>query len=131
MTRWTSKTITLQIGTKWTYKLELREESEAGPRTDVVLGRGAFSSEQEAKSAGDAHLKAEIEKRAQQVSPCYALTSEEGLTHADDSRERVSSSASEEDDRARALSDWEGEGGYSGAGKVESAEQKHEKCVNS
>jgi len=32
----------------------------------------------------------------------------------EDSRERASSSASEEDDRARVLSDWEGEGGASG-----------------
>jgi 4-carboxymuconolactone decarboxylase len=35
----------------------------------------------------------------------------------DDSRERVNLSASEEDDRARVLSDWEAEGGASGSGK--------------
>jgi hypothetical protein len=57
MTRWTGKTITLQIGAKWTYKLELKEESEPSPCADVVFGRGAFSSEQEAEAAGDAHFK--------------------------------------------------------------------------
>ena len=35
----------------------------------------------------------------------------------EDSLQRVNSSASEEDDRARVLSDWEGEGGASGAEK--------------
>ena len=45
----------------------------------------------------------------------------------DDSRERASSSATEEDDRARVLSNWEGEGGASGAERVESVEQKLEK----
>jgi DNA-directed RNA polymerase subunit RPC12/RpoP len=35
----------------------------------------------------------------------------------DDSREKVNLSASEEDDRARVLSDWEGEGGASDAEK--------------
>jgi hypothetical protein len=62
MARWTGQTATLQIGAKWTYKLELREESSG--QTDVVLGRGAFNSEQEAKAAGDTHLKAEIEKHS-------------------------------------------------------------------
>jgi len=33
------------------------------------------------------------------------------------SREKVNLSASEEDERARVLSDWEGEGGSSGTGK--------------
>jgi len=108
--------ITLQIGKKWTYKLELQEESEAGPRIDVVFGRGAFSSEQEAKTAGDAHLKAEIEKRSQQA----AVTSQERPSQSATSGEMVNSSASEEDDRARALSDWEGEGGSAGTGKLES-----------
>lgn len=39
------------------------------------------------------------------------------LSPNDDSREVVNSSASEEDDRARVLSDWEGEGGRFGRGK--------------
>ena len=42
---------------------------------------------------------------------------EDSQTQSDDSRERINSSASEEDERARALSDWEGEGGASGAKK--------------
>ena len=120
MTRWTGKTITLQVGKKWTYKLELQEESEAGPRTDVVFGREAFSSEQEAKTAGDVHLKAEIEKRSQQALPFFAVTSLKRPSQSDTSGETVNSSASEEDDRARALSDWEGEGGSAGTGKLES-----------
>jgi len=64
MTRWTGEAITLRIGAKWTYKLALREESVPTPRTEVVLGRSTFKSEQEAKAAGDADLKAEIEKRS-------------------------------------------------------------------
>src|SRR5438874_2880433 len=47
-----------------------------------------------------------------------------GQTQSDDSGQGTNSSASEEDDRARVLSDWEGEGGASGAEKVESVEQK-------
>jgi len=57
----TGEAITLRIGAKWTYKLELREESVPTPRTEVLLGRGRFNSEQEAKAAD---LKAEIEKRS-------------------------------------------------------------------
>ena len=64
MARWTGQTITLQIGAKWNYKLELREESDTGGRSDIVLGRATFNSEQEAKAGGDAHLKAEIERRS-------------------------------------------------------------------
>jgi len=56
-------------------------------------------------------------KVEQQVSPCHAVTAEESQTQSDDSRERVNSSANEEDDRARMLSDWEEEGGASGAEK--------------
>jgi|GEM_PF-198205 len=65
----------------------------------------------------------------QQVSPFYAVTSEKGQTQSEDSGRGTNSSASEEDDRARVLSDWEGEGGASGAEKVESVEQKLEKSV--
>ena len=64
MARWKGEVITLRVGTKWTYKLELREESETNPRTELVLGRGTFTTEQEAKTAGDADLKSEIEKRS-------------------------------------------------------------------
>ena len=64
MARWTGEAITLRIGAKWTYKLELREESVPTPQTELVLGRGTFSTEQEAKATGDADLKAEIEKRS-------------------------------------------------------------------
>jgi len=56
-------------------------------------------------------------KVEQQTSPFYAVTSKKSHSQNDDSRERVNLSVSEEDDRARVLSDWEGEGGASGAEK--------------
>jgi hypothetical protein len=66
-------------------------------------------------------------KVEQQVSPSYAVTSKKSQSSAqengippsqnEDSRERVNLSASEEDDRARVLSDWESEGGASRAEK--------------
>ena len=56
-------------------------------------------------------------KVEQQVSPVYAVTSQKSQSQNEDSQERVNLSASEEDDRARVLSDWEGEGGASGAEK--------------
>jgi putative FmdB family regulatory protein len=56
-------------------------------------------------------------KVQQQVSPAYAVTSKKSQSQNNASRERVNLSASEEDDRARVLSDWEGEGGASGAEK--------------
>jgi putative FmdB family regulatory protein len=46
-----------------------------------------------------------------QVTPPYTVTSNKRQNQNNNSRERVNSSASEEDDRARVLSDWEGEGG--------------------
>jgi len=54
-------------------------------------------------------------KLERQVSPLYAVTSKNSRSQNDDSRESISLSASEEDDRARVLSDWEGEGGAPGA----------------
>jgi putative FmdB family regulatory protein len=56
-------------------------------------------------------------KVEQQASPFYAVTSQEIPSQNRASRENVNLSASEEDDRARVLSDWEGEGGTSGTGK--------------
>ena len=55
--------------------------------------------------------------RKLEVSPLYTVTSKKSRSQNDDSRERVNLSASEEDDRARVLSDWEGEGGAPGAKK--------------
>jgi len=67
-------------------------------------------------------------KLEQQVSPFYAVTSKKSRSQNDDSRERVNLSASEEDDRARVLSDWESEGGASRAEKQtdNAAEEKPE-----
>jgi len=53
----------------------------------------------------------------QRFSSLHAVTSRKNRTPNCASREKVNLSASEEDDRARALSDWEGEGGASGARK--------------
>jgi putative FmdB family regulatory protein len=55
-------------------------------------------------------------KVEQQVSS-NAVNFKSSQSRNDASRETVNSSASEEDDRARVLSDWEGEGGASGAEK--------------
>ena len=56
-------------------------------------------------------------KVQQQASPAYAVAPEKSQSQKDVLRESVNLSASEEDDRARVLSDWEGEGGASGAEK--------------
>lgn len=64
MGRWTGETVTLQVGPKWTYKLRLEERTETGPRSTLVVGTKTFDSEQDAKTAGDVHLKAELEKRS-------------------------------------------------------------------
>ena len=64
MGRCTGETIAVQFGARWTYKLRIEEEREGGPRTSLVLGTKAFDSEQEAKAAGDAHLREEISKHS-------------------------------------------------------------------
>ena len=64
MERWRGETITVQIGAKWTYKLRLEEQTGTGAHSQLVLGDKIFDTPEEAKAAGDAHLKAEIEKRS-------------------------------------------------------------------
>ncbi len=64
MERWTGETITLQLGAKWTYKLRLEEQTDRGPETKLVLATRVFDTEQEARSAGDSHLKAELARRS-------------------------------------------------------------------
>ncbi len=59
---WTGESITLPIGGAWTYKLRLEHQTSA--QSNLVFGRKLFNTEQEAKAAGDAHLKDEIEKRS-------------------------------------------------------------------
>jgi uncharacterized Zn finger protein (UPF0148 family) len=56
----------------------------------------------------------DVEQRSPSFEP---VTSKKSRTEDYDSREKVNLSASEEDDRARVLSDWEGEGGSPGTGK--------------
>ena len=64
MARWTGETITMQVGAQWTYKLRLLEQVEINPRSQLVLSQKMFSTEEEARSAGDVHLQSEIEKRS-------------------------------------------------------------------
>ena len=64
MGRWTGQTTTLQVGPKWTYKLRLEEQTGTGTQSHLVLGDRTFDTQPEAQSAGEAHLKAEIEKRS-------------------------------------------------------------------
>ena len=64
MARWTGEIITMQVGPKWTYKLKLEEQAGGGPMSHLILGQGIYATEQEARSAADAHLKVEIERRS-------------------------------------------------------------------
>ncbi len=64
MGRWRGETITVPIGARWTYKLKLEEQTEAGAQSNLVLGMKVFDTQEEAKVAGDAHLKQEIDKRS-------------------------------------------------------------------
>lgn len=64
MARWTGETITMQVGPKWAYKLKLEEQTDAGPTSHLILGQGIYATQQEARSAAEAHLKAEIEQRS-------------------------------------------------------------------
>lgn len=51
----------MQVGPRWTYKLRLQEE---GGQSALVLAQQSFATQEEAKAAGDQHLKSEIEKRS-------------------------------------------------------------------
>ena len=64
MTRWTGKTITLQIGAKRTYKLELKEESEPSPRATWSSAGARSAVNRKQKPPETPILKAEIEKRS-------------------------------------------------------------------
>lgn len=54
----------MQVGPKWTYKLRLERETEAGPQSQLVLGSNIFDTQEDARMAGEAHLKAEIDARS-------------------------------------------------------------------
>lgn len=64
MARWTGESITMQVGPKWTYKLRLERETEAGPQSQLVLGSNIFDTQEDARMAGEAHLEAEIDARS-------------------------------------------------------------------
>ncbi len=63
MVRWKGETITVQVGDKWTYKLRLEEDTGAGAQSKLFLATKVFDTQEEAKTAGDAHLKEELDKR--------------------------------------------------------------------
>jgi len=65
MGRWTGEVVPMQAGCNWTYKLRL-QESGGETRSELVLGRGVFPSEEEARAVGETQLKDEIAKRAAQ-----------------------------------------------------------------
>lgn len=54
----------MQVGPKWTYKLRLEMQTTGGPKSQLVLGKGVFSTEEAAREAGAEHLKSELEKRS-------------------------------------------------------------------
>jgi hypothetical protein len=64
MGRWTGEAISMPVGPKWTYKLRLEEQTEVSAQSHLVLGGKLSATEQEARSAGEAHLKEEIERRS-------------------------------------------------------------------
>lgn len=64
MAGWTGEVVPMAVGCNWTYKLKLAGETPEGSKTELVLGRGVFPSEEEARASGEAHLKSEIEKRS-------------------------------------------------------------------
>jgi hypothetical protein len=64
MARWTGEIITMRVGGKWAYKVRLLEQIEVDPRSELVLSKRLFATEEEARAAGEAHLQSEIEKRS-------------------------------------------------------------------
>ncbi len=64
MGRSKGETITVQVGAKWTYKLRLEEETGTGAQSKLLLATKVFDTQEGAKTAGDAHLKEELDKRS-------------------------------------------------------------------
>lgn len=64
MTRWSGVVVPMPVGCNWTYKLQLEEQTDTGPKSHLLLGRGVFPSQDAARAAGEAHLKTEMDKRA-------------------------------------------------------------------
>ena len=64
MARWTGEAVALQLGCNWTYKLNLQEHTDGGPRSHLILGRQTFPTEAEARAAGEQQLREELSKRA-------------------------------------------------------------------
>ncbi|MGH9788243.1 MAG: hypothetical protein ACRD4U_06030 [Candidatus Acidiferrales bacterium] len=64
MARWTGQALTLQLGCNWTYKLTLEEQTDAGPKPQLILGRQMFPTEEEARAAGEQQLQEELAKRS-------------------------------------------------------------------
>ena len=64
MGRWSGQATTLQLGCNWTYKLTLEEQTDAGPKPQLILGREMFPTEDEARAAGEKQLQVELGKRS-------------------------------------------------------------------
>lgn len=64
MGRWTGEVVPMQVGCNWTYKLRLEEKSDAETRSELVLGRGVFPTEEAARDAGAEHLQGELGRRS-------------------------------------------------------------------
>ena len=64
MGRWSGQATTLQLGCKWTYKLTLEEQTDAGLKPQLILGREMFPTEDEARAAGEKQLQVELGKRS-------------------------------------------------------------------
>lgn len=64
MGRWSGQAVTLQLGCNWTYKLTLEEQTDAGPKSQLILGRQMFPTEDEARVAGEKLLQEELAQRS-------------------------------------------------------------------
>jgi hypothetical protein len=64
MTRWKGQAVALQLGCNWTYKLTLEEQTDAGLKPHLILGRQTFPTEEEARAAGEKQLQEELSKRS-------------------------------------------------------------------
>lgn len=54
----------MQVGCNWTYRLRLEEKGDAEPKSELVLGRAVFPTEEAAREAGGEHLQSELGRRS-------------------------------------------------------------------
>jgi hypothetical protein len=63
MGRWTGEVMLMQVGCNWAYKLRLQEQA-GDPKSELVLGRGVFPTEEAAREAGAEQLQSELGRRS-------------------------------------------------------------------